>query len=662
MKAAASDPNTVYSVVIPRFGQSAHYVLKSINFGETWDTLKNLKLDYRVDSIYDYEYNARLAIANDDANKVYLLTGRVHYNFVNPKMPFAYGDNYGMAYLRRTLDGGKTWTSQYDARKSRNLFGWVMGGFDDLGGQTWYAMSLSVDSKNFDRVFVGGVDLWGSENGGVEFAKVSHWNLEMGPSMHADHHVAKFHPLTNEAYFGTDGGLYSSKNIVIDKLAPQIACEKTDSFPIKIDSVTTVFKRYTYIGSGCYKLKTAYTDVNGNVNNTEFYSIAVPSQVPNVVMGGAQDNGTSLYQNGSWTQILGGDGMVPLIHPSNTKIYYASNYNGFMSKTNDGGLHWRFGVTDTVNNVDPGPWVTRYAMSPKKPEDILTARADVWRTVDSMQTWTRISDFTDAATFDDNYAATWVTFAPSNTNQIWVAKYYLYKTKDAGKSWNYVITPFQGYNISSIAILPTNPDVVYVTTFGFTAKSKVFVTRNGGRTWKNISGSIPNTPVNSVVIDAQSDNEAVYIGTDIGVFYRNNTLNDWIPYNLQLPTVIVNDLQIQPQERRLYAGTYGRGVYKSQLRDIVTVNTPALASKEHLSSELTVFPNPSNGTIIVEFSDKITKPESFEIIDLYGRSLLKKENFAGTETLDLRSFSNGTYFVKMQTSDGMVSKKFILDK
>jgi PKD repeat protein len=104
---------------------------------------------------------------------------------------------------------------------------------------------------------------------------------------------------------------------------------------------------------------------------------------------------------------------------------------------------------------------------------------------------------------------------------------------------------------------------------------------NGGNTWTNFSDGLPNLPVNCVIYENNTNN-ALYVGTDVGVYYRNNDLSSWISFNNGLPNVIVMELEIQYPSKKLRAATYGRGVWESDLyrnpaapaADFVYIETP----------------------------------------------------------------------------------------
>ena len=114
---------------------------------------------------------------------------------------------------------------------------------------------------------------------------------------------------------------------------------------------------------------------------------------------------------------------------------------------------------------------------------------------------------------------------------------------------------------------PTDEERVWVTLSGYTAGEKVYRTTDGGNNWVNISGTLPNIPVNCIELDNTSNLETIYIGTDLGVFVSDSTVNDWNSFNNNsLPNVIVSELEIQYQSNKLFAATYGRGLWNIDLQ------------------------------------------------------------------------------------------------
>ena len=114
------------------------------------------------------------------------------------------------------------------------------------------------------------------------------------------------------------------------------------------------------------------------------------------------------------------------------------------------------------------------------------------------------------------------------------------------------------------AVHDYDPNIVYVVFSGYNAGEKVYKSCDGGLHWQNISGSLPNIPVNAIVHQRKYNNP-LYVGTDAGVYYFNDDLSDWVPYKYGLPNVIVDQLQIHYGTGVIRAATYGRGVWQAPL-------------------------------------------------------------------------------------------------
>src|SRR6185312_564633 len=118
--------------------------------------------------------------------------------------------------------------------------------------------------------------------------------------------------------------------------------------------------------------------------------------------------------------------------------------------------------------------------------------------------------------------------------------------------------------ISGIAVNSKNPSHVWVTFSGYSNGNEVFESTDAGNSWTNISTGLPVIPVNCVVSESGSP-DAIYIGTDQGVYYRDTASNKWVFYNTGLPLVMIGDLTIYKPGRQLIAATYGRGTWETPL-------------------------------------------------------------------------------------------------
>ncbi|HMJ48465.1 MAG TPA: hypothetical protein VK498_14125, partial [Ferruginibacter sp.] len=158
----------------------------------------------------------------------------------------------------------------------------------------------------------------------------------------------------------------------------------------------------------------------------------------------------------------------------------------------------------------------------------------------------------------------------------------VYTSTDGGVSWDLIYEETNGIPFTDLAFDSDNGNRIWLTFGGYSASTKVKYSSDGGANWNDFTGSLPNVPVNCIVFDDNngSPGGAVYIGTDIGVFYRDNNLNDWIPFSNGLPVVEITDLEIHETAGLLRAGTYGRGIWETSLysncpatTDLTTANT-----------------------------------------------------------------------------------------
>ena len=121
--------------------------------------------------------------------------------------------------------------------------------------------------------------------------------------------------------------------------------------------------------------------------------------------------------------------------------------------------------------------------------------------------------------------------------------------------------PIDSAGISDVAI-SDDSQTMWVTFSGFVDGFKLFKTTDGGLSWTNISGTLPNVPFNCIEYQKGTTGD-VYAGCDFGVFYKNDTMSDWISANTGMPYVMIGDLDMNYGNGKLRAATYGRGMYET---------------------------------------------------------------------------------------------------
>ncbi len=652
--ANSGNSDRIYSSYRYRFNANntafAFQIQRSDDFGKTWQLMDSVKAVVN-DPKFLLNYT-KLSICPSDPNCLYIAATEFDTAFR--------ADRLGA--IIRSLDGGKTWENRSRYPSIPNTLGWTLGDSSDIGSQVPYTLVFNVDPKNRDKITIGGVDSWGSTDGGKSFNKTTFWLNSLGESAHADHHWGEYQPLTGDYYLATDGGLYKTSNLTPGDNTQIQRCYSDQA--------------YNIFTQDCYKFPTKWDFVGNGISNNEFYAIAVSKSNPSIVMGGTQDNGTLMRRDGKWYSVFGGDGFVSMIHPTNPNIFYSTVYYGQTFRTTDGGKTYSF-ISYPIDTTDQGAWLTPMEMYEANPNMLFQAREkNLWRSMNAGNTWQRISNFTIGKISNRTYS---MAVAPSNSNIIYVARrtqdastvapvYYLYQTLDGGTSWkNLWSTAFPNAFLTDIAIHPTQPNKIWVTfSVGYNAANvnqsrKVFYSDNGGGTWTNITEGLPAVPVWSVVVQETNPNDPIYVATGVGVYYKDNTMTKFVEFQGGMPRgVMVTDLKIHSGSGKIFAGTYGRGIWAANLYDQPFEGFATL--KTNRSLLLNVYPNPAKDAIKIEWDESNLEGQNMDILDAFGRVIFTQKDFQGRASLNMTEFASGVYTVRLKTGKEVVSKKFILSK
>lgn len=426
----------------------------------------------------------------------------------------------GFLGLYRSTNGGNSFTLRAN---TPNIMGWNTSG-SDSGGQGWYDLALAVSPTNKNELFTGGVNVWKSLDGGANFFANTQWNWPTGSYgyVHADIHTLDY--FGNNLFCGSDGGIFKSTN------------------------------------SG-----SSWTDLTAGLEVTQFYRLGMSATNAGTIIGGAQDNGCSLLKSGSWTHVTGGDGMECIVDYSDNNYIYSTSQFGNIYRSSNGGASFT-GITGSISET--GAWVTPYVIDPNIPTTLYAGYENVFKTTNRGISWTQISNFSATGTIRS------MAVAPSNSNVIYIATLtQLRKTTNGGANWTVINNGLPNLNISYITVHNQNPNILWVSFSGFSNGNKVFKSIDGGTSWTNVSGNLPNMPVNCVVYE-HGTNNGIYVGTDMGVYYKNDDLLNWEAFMDNLPNVQVNELEIFYPTGKIRAATYGRGIWES---NVFQANTPPVA-------------------------------------------------------------------------------------
>ena len=332
--------------------------------------------------------------------------------------------------------------------------------------------------------------------------------------------------------------------------------------------------------------------------------------------------------------------MEGFVDKDDTSTMYGMIQFGRMYRTLNG--------ANSINFIPgPGPgignWVTPFEQDPTETNTIYVGYDQVFKSMNRGDSWTPISQ-TFSSSLDE------MKLAPTNNQVIYAANGVQFlRTRDGGATdWEQTTTP--GGQINSIAVHPTNPDKVAVVT---TSINKIFVTEDGGDTWENYRFNLPNFSSLSVAWDDNGE-DGLYVGMDYGIYYIDNTFTEWQPYSTNLPNVIINELEVNVADQRLYAGSYGRGLWSSPL-----FIPEVLATASVNAATFSIVPNPTTTTfdIVLPTADQV----DIRVFDIAGKLLMYLPNVEvqNRHTIDVSNLSQGTYFVRLGTSKGTVTQKLL---
>ncbi|MBS1806716.1 MAG: hypothetical protein JST84_00825 [Acidobacteria bacterium] len=455
------------------------------------------------------------------------------------------GDDPNALFLNRLLFASAFFASTVNCGLSLSA---------DTYSQGWYDNVIAVDPLDANRVWVGGIDLFRSDDGGANWGLASYYyKYQTAPqSIHVDQHAIVFHPnyngTTNQTMFvGNDGGLYRT-----DNARAKVATGNNAACNVNNSDVT-------------------WLRVNNSYGVTQFYHGAVYPD-GKTYFGGTQDNGTIRGTDGgginNWREINGGDGGYVAVNPFNTNTLFAEYTNISLRKSTNGGLSFHPATTGIFAY---SLFITPFAMDPSDPNRLWIGGDSLYRTTNAATYWTEASDYL----FSGGIVSA-IAIAPTDANWVLAGDEfgYIYGT-DRALSTTFLdqwdsIKPRDGF-VSGITIDPKDKNIAYATysTFG---DPHVWRTINAGQTWESIDGTgtnaLPDIPVHCLVVDP-SNTQRLYIGTDIGVFASLDGGANWSVENTGFPNVVVESLvlNIQNGVTTLYAFTHGRGAWKVDINN-----------------------------------------------------------------------------------------------
>ncbi|MBI3449928.1 MAG: hypothetical protein HY049_13560 [Acidobacteria bacterium] len=494
-----SNPNNVYAGLGYIGGSANNGVYKSTNGGAS--------------------FGARIAGGLPSTN-----VGRINLGISKSSPLIVYAAHHSVSAstllgLYRSADGGASWTFKSSTGYSCNT-------------QCWYDLVVAVHPTDPNTVFLGGVNLYRSTNGGNTFTSISTSSGTTG-GLHADQHALFFAPsLPTQLWSGNDGGVWRTD----------------DPSPASPNWVNR----------------------NGNLALLQFQSVAVPPADPNVAYGGTQDNGTIKYTGSTiWNHIQNGDGGQTAVDFVTPATVYHTYFNVSFERSDNSGSTWATKQSG-LNTADPSEFYVPVEMDPTNPAVLYLGTNKLYRTPSRGDSWSAISPDLSIVPGDPNNLGdiTAIGVGKNNASFIYTgsSNAQVYATSNLGGAWTDVkAAPLPTRTVATIAVSPVDANIAFVGYSGFddpnNGNGHVFRTVNRGASWTDTTSNLPNMPVNQLVIDPVAP-QMIYAATDIGPYASTNGGQTWARYAGGLPNVATFEIAVQ-QPNLLFTATHGRGMFQA---------------------------------------------------------------------------------------------------
>ena len=400
----------------------------------------------------------------------------------------------------------------------------LIAGFNAQGG---YNICIAVSPTNKNNIVVGGVDGFRSTDNGTTFSLfLNAYDNPPGEGfyVHPDHHFLSFLSDGVTVIDGHDGGVHK----------------------------------------GLFSSTTGWTDLSNGLVITQSYSIAITQGIngDDYMMGNQDNDGFSkVLKNGTqkWVSCIAGDGTATGIDIGDATIRYLGSTNGALSRTNDGYASSYVSDTSILSKDNDAAFASPLGLHPSTAATIYAGHNDVKKSVDRGANWTALNSGLTGTSFlnitENNTNIRIIAIGASGGNTI--AK----RSDDDGVTWSVIPDAEVGTTTFNSFYGKKNENIIYATVSGYNDGSKVYKSTDNGVTWTNISSDLPNIVMKKIILDTTRSDETLYVGTELGLYWKNNTTTNWQKLGTGLPNVIISDIKIGTENGNIYVGTYGRGMW-----------------------------------------------------------------------------------------------------
>jgi len=602
-------------------------------------TMQNVDIEGGATILYSDEGTPGAWVVYDDyvaiiqSNSSYYIPARVMLSCAPSDASIVYaaiaagytdGFNYYRGrYIIKTTNKGETWNQ-------------IILPASDWSTLAWHALIIRVDPNNPNRIFTGGLDLWKTSNGGSNWSHISDWSLMYygggDEYLHADQHALEFKPSSSDEFIcSNDGGVFYTSSA-------------TSSSPV-------------------------FEQKNQGYNTLQFYTCDMSPQAgAPMYVGGLQDNGTLLYQNAPlsiFDMIDGGDGAFCFFDKDVTNLWISSVYYNRYSVFLDGGLYdyldYYSGIFvnpadyDSKNNTLYANAVDFFGNSPNTILRVSGIGSNSNGNYIGLQTGTDVYYSHIKVSLVSPQLSTHL-FIGTQTGQV-------FKVVNAQSSP--VVTEITGSNfpvayVSCVAVGQTEDDLL--VCFSNYGVQSVWLTNDGGETWSDVEGNLPDIPVRWAIFHPQNDGQAL-LATELGVWSTTELNNEnvtWVQDINGLANVRVDMLQLRQSDNMVLAATHGRGFFTCEY-----LLDPYVSIAESETAKLSVYPNPSSGIFNVQIPDVKSGKVEIGVFDVSGKevysTMVSMDSGIQNNQINLSNQPKGNYILKMIVAGKLYSEKIVVE-
>ncbi len=439
---------------------------------------------------------------------------------------------YQTGGVYKSIDGGESWTR-----------------VNSLNPRPYYYSQIRVDPTNEKNLYVLGIQLFQSTNGGEAFRNLA-------KNVHPDHHALWIDPRDGRhMILGCDGGLYK-----------------------------TYDRGQTW-------------DFHNIMDIGQFYDVGVDTRANYRVYGGLQDNGSwggpSRKRgrigplNSDWEMVGGGDGFVCRVDPNDPNLVYCEMQNGRIWRVNlETGARLTIYPQKSQASGVRFNWKAPFMLSSHNSTIFYCAGNFVFRSLESGRNLQKISPEISRT---KRGSATAIAESPLDSNVLYAGTDdgALWITRDGGQNWTSIAEDVGlpgHFHVSSIEASRFQAGRAYLAFDGHRSNNDdphVYVTEDFGKSWRSIRANLPIGSTRVLREDVKNGN-LLYVGTEFGIWATINRGETWTNINNNLPTVAIHEIAVHPTQGEIVVATHGRSLWILDVAPLQQLDAKIAAAKSHL--------------------------------------------------------------------------------